>query len=75
MLSKGILRGYKRNKGMAFFFKKKAEKTDMRLFLFSKLKEVKGYSRDKLIMVGQYISKDSYKVDYFFALPKEYRIG
>ena len=53
--------------------KKEVEETDRRLSLFSELKEVKGYSRDKLIMVGQYISKDSYKVDYFFALPKEYK--
>ena len=59
-------------KGIAYFFKKKAKKTNMRLSLFSKLKEVEGYSKDELIMVGQYISKDSYNVDYLFALPQEY---
>ena len=57
-------------KGIAYFFKKKAKKTNMRLSLFSKLKEVEGYSKDEIIMVGQYISKDSYKVDYFFTFPK-----
>ena len=41
--------------------------------MFSELKEVEGYFRDELIMVEQYISKDNYKVDYFFALPQEYR--
>ena len=60
-------------KGIASFFKKEAEGTDRRLSLFSERKEVERYSKDELIMVGQYISKDSYKVDYFFALPKEYR--
>ena len=53
--------------------KSKAEETDMRFSLFSKLKEVEGYSRDEFIIVGQYISKDSYKVDHFFALPNEYK--
>ena len=61
-------------KDIASFFKKEVEKTDRKLFfLFSELKEVKGYSRDELIMVGQYIRKDSYKVDYFFVLLKKYK--
>ena len=40
--------------------------------MFLKLKEIEGYFKDEFIMVGQYISKDSYMVDYFFALPQEY---
>ena len=60
-------------KGITSFFKNEAKGINMRLSLFSDLKEVKGYSWDEHIMVGKYISKDSYKVDYFFTLPKKYR--
>ena len=63
------LKGYIRNQR----HRKEVEGTDSRIFLFSELKEVEGYSDDKLIMVGEYISKDSYKMDYFFALRKKYR--
>ena len=45
----------------------------MKLSLFLELKEVKGYSKDELIIVGQYISNDIYNVDYFFALPHKYK--
>ena len=60
-------------KGIDSFSRKKLKRIDRRLALFLELKEVEGYSNDELILVGKYISKDSYKVNYFFDLPKKYR--
>ena len=44
----------------------------MRLGLFSALEEIERFSIDEIIKVGEYISKDAHKVDYFFALPNGY---
>ncbi|XVF78502.1 hypothetical protein PTKIN_Ptkin14bG0139300 [Pterospermum kingtungense] len=38
------------------------------------LQELEGFTCIQLVKVGAYISKDEWKVQYFFALPKESRI-
>ncbi|XVF43696.1 hypothetical protein PTKIN_Ptkin02bG0061400 [Pterospermum kingtungense] len=56
------------------FYKKRVEGTERRFALPAALEELEQYfSIDELVKVGAYISRNIYKVDYFFALGDEQR--
>ncbi|XVF64658.1 hypothetical protein PTKIN_Ptkin09bG0185600 [Pterospermum kingtungense] len=60
-------------KGIDAFFNKKVDANERRLALFEELKKIEGFFREELLLVGQFMIKDNYKVDYFFSLPRDFK--
>ncbi|XVF65852.1 hypothetical protein PTKIN_Ptkin09bG0284300 [Pterospermum kingtungense] len=60
-------------KGIASFFIKEMEATDRRHALFDELKKLEGFSREELLIVGEFMVRNAYKIDYFFSLPTDFK--
>ncbi|XVF55928.1 hypothetical protein PTKIN_Ptkin06aG0075200 [Pterospermum kingtungense] len=56
------------------YLRKKQEVNDKLNALPAALQELEGFTCIELVKVGAYISKEEWKVKYFFALPKESKI-
>ena len=60
-------------KGISSYFKDQAENNHRKMKIFDEIMELSGFSKQEIIDVGEYILKDTNKVDTFFALPKAFR--
>ena len=56
--------------GISSYFKDQAENNHRKMKIFDEIMELSGFSKQEIIDVGEYILKDTNKVDTFFALPK-----
>ena len=60
-------------KGISSYFKDQAESNHRKMKIFDEIMELSGFSEQEIIDVGEYILKDTNKVDTFFAFPKAFR--
>ena len=61
-------------KRISFYFKDQIESNHRKMKIFDEIMELSGFSEQEIIDVGEYILKDTNKVDTFFALPKAFRM-
>ncbi|XVF74950.1 hypothetical protein PTKIN_Ptkin13bG0150700 [Pterospermum kingtungense] len=59
--------------GIATFFKQETDASEKRVKIFSEIMHLEGFTKDELLTVEEYISKEKHKVDFFIALPAEFR--
>ncbi|XVF86106.1 hypothetical protein PTKIN_Ptkin18bG0014500 [Pterospermum kingtungense] len=59
--------------GIASFFIKETEVSDRRQALFNELKKLDGFSRKEMLIAGEYMVRNTYKIDYFFSLPTDFK--
>ncbi|XVF84271.1 hypothetical protein PTKIN_Ptkin17bG0019800 [Pterospermum kingtungense] len=59
--------------GIASFFIKEMEASDKRQSLFNELKKLDGFSRKEMLIAGEYMVRNAYKIDYFFSLPTDFK--
>ncbi|XP_042454902.1 uncharacterized protein LOC122038973 [Zingiber officinale] len=60
-------------KGISTYFKKQTESSDRKMKIYDELIELSEFSGQEIMDVGEYILKDEYNVENFFALPKTFR--
>ena len=60
-------------KGISSYFKDQAKSNHRKMKIFDEIMELPGFSEQEIIDVGEYILKDTMKVDTYFALPKALR--